>query len=268
MNLLIGTYYWQPDAGSKFAAPYTPDDVYRLLWQVTQHCTVPHETVVVTDQPQHFAQVSKMVRPIPLDRSTHVPGTCYARLMTFHPNGRELFGGDAFLQIDLDTLIVGNIDHLCRRQENLVLWRNPARVPWEPLDLPQGVGGMSDLDDNGKRIWRINQSRCFYNTSILFHRLGSMPRVWENFVGRRAEGYALPAKDDQWYLSDLFGVNCPYFDGERDGVYRLGREDTPGSGVAGTLPDNACVVTFPGSNGKWTQPEIREANPWISAYLA
>jgi hypothetical protein len=270
MKLLVGAYFWKPDAGSKFEAPYTSGDIVRLAEQVERHCTVPHEFIVVTDQPEKFGHPNlPHVRPIPLDRATHVDGTCYARLMTFHPNGKEMFGGDAFLQIDVDTLIVGNIDHLCRRKENLVLWRNPARVPWEPLQgMPPGASGMTDRGENGQRKWLINQARCFYNTSILFHRLGSMPDVWENFVGRRAEGYALPAKDDQWLLSNKFGINCPYFDGARDGVYRLARADTPGSGVDGTLPENACIVTFPGSHGKPSDPAIRAANPWIEQHVS
>jgi hypothetical protein len=79
-------------------------------------------------------------------------------------------------------------------------------------------------------------------------------------------GKKTPAKDDQWYLSDALGPDVPYFDGARDGVYRIARDDTPGSGVSGDLPDNACIVTFPGSNGKWTLPHIAAANPWIAEH--
>ncbi len=263
-RLIIGCYWWKPDAGSKFEAAYKVQDVLRLQRQVAKHCTVPHEFVVVTDQPKMFEHVSNLIRAIPLDKATHVPGTCFARLMTFHPDGPGIFEAERFLAIDLDTLIVGNIDHLVmERDENVILWRNPARIPWEPMQgLPPGVHGLTEPGDNGKRRWLINQARCYFNTSIVYHKLGSMPHVWQVFNRDKPQ-----AKDDQWYLSDLIGPGAPYFDGERDGVYRLARDDTPGSGVAGALPDNACIVTFPGSEGKWTKPEIREANQWINAHL-
>ena len=94
-----------------------------------------------------------------------------------------------------------------------------------------------------------------------------MPYVWDGFVDAVATTQRLPAKDDQWYLSNLFGEELPYFDGAKDGVYRIARADTPGSGVDGELPENACIVFFTGSNGKWTNPAVLEANPWIAEYL-
>jgi hypothetical protein len=241
-GLLIASYFWQPDPGSKFSAPYTADDVRKLQRMVAKHCTAPHQFGVITDQPELFADDAD-IRAIPIDRATHVPSTCYVRLMTFHPGGKALFGADRLLQIDLDTLIVGNIDHLVTREENLVLWRNPARHPSRP-------------------------GRSAYNTSILLHELGSIPEIWQTFVDFRTVGKRIPAKDDQWFLSDALGEDVPYFDGARDGVYRIARADTPGSGVDGELPDNACIVFFTGSEGKMDNPTIRAANPWIERFVA
>ena len=258
MALVVATYFWQPDPGSKFAAAYTPDDVRRLQRMVAKHCTVPHEFVVITDRPEMFADDAD-IRTIPIDWATHVSGTCFARLMTFHPKGAEMIG-ERVLQIDLDTLIVGNMDHLVTRQEDLVLWRNPARIPWD--DVAPGMPPTAAEWDGTRWLHRVNQRRTYYNTSILLHRCGTLPEIWERFDPRNP-----PAKDDQWYLSDLFGRECAYFDGERDGVYRLAREDTPGSGVSGELPANACIVTFPGSEGKADNPVIAAANPWIEAHL-
>jgi hypothetical protein len=242
VTILVASYFWSPDPGSKFAAPYTADDVRRLQRMVAKNCSVPHEFAVITDRPELFAEDAD-IRAIPIDKTTHVPGTCYVRLMTFHPAGQELFGADKLLQIDLDTLIVGNIDHLVTREEDLVMWRNPARIPWDNPTMP---------------------GRCYYNTSCLLHRLGTMPDIWQN----AAHGYRGNAKDDQWYLSNVLGSDWPYFDGTRDGVYRIAREDTPGSGVSGTLPENACIVTCPGSEGKASDPRVQALNPWIEAHLS
>lgn len=242
--LLIATYFWQPDPGSKFAASYTVEDVRKLQRAIAKNCTVPHKFGVITDRPELFADDPEThIRVIPIDKTTHVTGTCYVRLMTFHPNGRELFGADKLLQIDLDTLIVGNIDHLVTREEDVILWRNPTRHPKYP-------------------------SRSIYNTSLLFHRLGSIPELWQTFADFRAAGMKIPAKDDQWYLSGELGEDMPYFDGKRDGVYRIARADTPGSGIDGELFDNACIVCFTGSEGKITNPAIRKANPWIERFVA
>ena len=240
MSVAIITYWWQPDPGSKFAVRYTPDDVRLLARMVKRHLTVPHEFICITDQIGEFTDDGDGgVGVVGIDRTTHVPGTCFVRLMTFHPAMRTLLGAGRVLQLDLDTVIVGNIDHLVAREEDLVLWRNPALNPLRP-------------------------GRALYNTSILLHKCGTMPELWQAFINLGKS--RIPAKDDQWYLSDALGPDVPYFDGGRDGVYRIAREDTPGSGVWGELPANACVVTMPGSEGKADNPRIAAANPWIAVH--
>ena len=275
--LSVGTYLWRPDPGSKFKVGYTPADVNLLQRMVARHLTVPHQFVCITDADQD-AGFDPAVRVVPIDWSTHVPGTCFVRLMTFHPQGREMIG-ERILQLDLDTVIVGNIDHLVNREEDVVLWRNPTRFPWADLDedgrkahvaksfpmLLPFLGGVdfrqrsiAHVGERGQTTFVVNQLRTYYNTSLLFHRCGTRPDIWSRFDPKRP-----PAKDDQWYLSDLYRMDCPYFDGARDGVYRLARSDTPNSGVDGALPANACVVTFPGSNGKPSDAHILERNPWV-----
>jgi hypothetical protein len=278
MSLVIATYFWRPDGGSKFSAPRTKD-VRRLQEMVARHCTVPHQFAVITDRPRLFTG-DRDIRVIPIDKTTHVPGTCFTRLMTFHPQGRELIG-ERILQLDLDTVIVGNIDHLVTREEPLVLWKNPTRFPWADMDaeglkahVEQSFPGMAHLlgsvdwrqksiayvGDDHKNVFVVNQLRTYYNTSVVFHHCGTMPEIWWEFDPKRP-----PAKDDQWHLSNIFGMNCPYFDGERDGVYRRARADTPNSGIDGDKK-NACVLTFPGSHGKMDDAFIAR-NPWIKEHL-
>jgi hypothetical protein len=295
MTVVVATYWWSPDAGSKFTAPYKADDVRKLQRAVARNCTVPHEFAVITDQPELFAGDSN-IRAIPLDRATHVPKTCFARLMTFHPKGREIIG-ERVLQLDLDTKIVGNIDHLVTREEDLVLWRNPTRLPWADIKKPadriryawetrhelrryfdaDGDWSQNSIQfifpkghpeyPDGFKTYLFNQIRTYYNTSVLFHRCGTMPEVWSEFDPNNylPKGWPGGAYDDQWYLSDRFGMSCPYFDGERDGVYRRARDDTPNSGIDGDKK-NACVLTFPGSHGKMDDGFIAR-NPWIKEHL-
>ena len=235
--LTVATYFWI-DPASKHKFHYSPDDVRRLKTNIAKHLTTQHEFAVITDRGQLF-EGDDDIRPIPLDMTTHVPGTCFCRLHTFDRMGAEIFG-QRMLVVDLDTLIVGNIDQIVNRDEDLVMWHNPSRIPW---DKPEQIG------------------RPYYNTSILLHRCGMMPWLKMDFDPHKP-GW----RDDQWYLSHRLGQDMPYWDG-KDGIYRLGREDTPGSGVMGKLPKNARIVTFPGSEGKWFEPHIRHANPWIQEHL-
>jgi hypothetical protein len=236
--ITVATYWWSPDSQkpSGYHA-YGPDDVRLLQRMVARYMSQMHDFAVITDRPEFFAD-DEHIRAVPIDKTTHVPGTCFVRLMTFSPAARESIG-EKVLQLDLDTVIVGGLDSIVSRTSDIVMWRNPSRIPW---DAPSKAG------------------RPYYNTSMLLHRTGTLTHIWEEF-DPRAPRY----RDDQWLLSDKLGPNVPYWDGS-DGIYRLAREDTPGSGVSGTLPENARVVTFPGSEGKPWDAAIAAANPWIAEY--
>lgn len=234
--ITILTYWWNEPG---FPNTYVSDDVKRLQRMVSQNTTVPHEFAVVTDRVELFADEPD-IRAIPICWDKHVPRTCSVRLMTFHPEGASMIGERVF-QMDLDTIVVGNIDAIVSRTEDTVLWRNPSRVPWDKPGRPQ---------------------RPLYNGSFVSHRCGAAPHVWNEYIPDRCRWI-----DDQTWLSLVFGIDTPYFDGEHDGVYRLARQDTPGSGVWGSLPDNARIVTCPGDKGKPRDPIIRAANPWMEPYL-
>jgi len=241
MTLTVATYWWTDPNPSKFNAKYqyTADDVRLLARQVTLNLSVPHEFVVLTDRPEAFADDAG-IRAVPLDLTTHIPATEFVKLMTFHPDGRKLIG-EKVLQIDLDTVIVGSLDSIVSRTADLVVWRNPSRVPWDNPTRP---------------------GRPYYNGSVILHRCGTLPQMWTRFDASRPPA---GVRDTQVWMSNMFGPNLPYWDGN-DGIYRLAREDTPGSGVWGTLPENARIVTFPGSEGKPWDARIAAANPWIAEY--
>lgn len=244
MTLAVITYLWQPDARSHLAAPYTPADVERLRQSVARNLTVPHAFICVTDTPELF-DGNPHIRAVKLDATIPMhAGHCVCRLMTFHPEGKRLFGASHVFQMDLDTLVVRNFDDVVTRKEDTVLWRNPARVPWErPLKL-----------------------RPYYNGSFVLHRCGTMPGVWwaydESHQHRPSERFL---KDDQTWLSHWFGQDAPYWD-HVHGIYRIARPGEPETGIWGDLPSNAKLVTFPGSEGKLDNPKVREANPWIAEY--
>lgn len=247
MSLAVITYLWSPDERSKLVAPYMPEDVRKLAKAAKANLTVPHSFICVTDRPEAFDGDTE-IKAIPIDDTIPMnAGHCVCRLMTFHPNGREIFGADRVFQMDLDTLVIRNFDDVVMRDEDVVLWRNPARVPWDNPSRPQ---------------------RPYYNGSFVLHRCGSAAWVWTGYLEILGKYPANPIlKDDQTWLSNYLGPYMPYFDASH-GIYRMARPGEPETGIWGDLPDNAKLVTYPGSNGKITQTHIREANPWLEEYAA
>lgn len=236
LNIIV--YFWHDD---EFVNKYTADDVRFIKRGIDRYMDQPCRFFVITDRPELFDDDDD-ITAIPFDMSTHIPGTCYAKLFTFSPMAKEIFHGGRVLQLDLDAIITGNLDGLTIPDYDLILWRNPTRIPW---DNP------------------IKKGRPYYNTSIMLHKTGTLEQVWQQFDIQKT---ARLCRDDQWYLSSFLGENMPYWDKD-DGVYRLARQDTPGSGVWGTLPANAKIVFGTGSEGKLWQPHNRAANPWVEQFV-
>lgn len=233
MLVTVASFLWfDPQGEHNSDYIYGPEDVRLLRRMVDRHLTVPHEFVCITDQPEAFDDI----RTVRLDPAVRVPGLIFDKLMTFHPEAGVLIGS-RILTMDLDCVVVGNMDRLVQRDEPLVLWRNPGRQPWAN---PEGKG----------------KTRALYNTSMVLLNAGTRPDIWTRFKPRNRGG-------DQDWVSEMVGADCPYWDGS-DGVYRLGRLDTPGSGPRAVLPENARVVFFPGDKGKPWDSAIQAECPWIA----
>jgi hypothetical protein len=99
---------------------------------------------------------------------------------------------------------------------------------------------------------------------VMLIRTGAVPFVWDQFLPSDANLF-----NSQEWVSECVGPDCPYWD-DADGVYRLEREDTPGSGLRPhePLPDNARVVFTVGSEHKAYLPAIKAAYPWLAEHRA
>lgn len=232
---LIVTYLWHDPESN---IHYTADDVRRLYKGIRDHADHSHEFAVVTDKPELFEgdefRAIKIDETIPRDA-----GHCVVKLMIFHPEGKKLFGAERVFQMDLDTLVVGDVHKVLNRLEDVVLWRNPARIPWDKPSRP---------------------NRPLYNGSFLMHKLETLPRIWLDYQ----PGHPM-ARNDQLWCSFKLGPDAPYWD-SRHGLYRLARPGEPETGVWGKIPENAVMITCPGSHGKPDSPEILAANPWLQEY--
>lgn len=212
---------------------YTVDDVYLLKRMVERNLTIPHEWICVTDRPHEF---DSNFRTVPLCERTHRPGALFDKVEMFRPDSRF---GDRAISFDTDCVVTGSLDAIAGRGENLVMWRNPCRIPWEGDNTKAG-------------------QRPLYNGSMILITKGARPSVWHEFSH---EGY----RGDQYYLSDKLSRYEQHWS-QADGVYRLAREDTPGSGIVDELPENARIVFFAGSCHKPHLPVIKTRYPWIETF--
>lgn len=233
--LAIVTYFWtdrqrDADRGYNFS-----DEIVRI-WkaQVDTNCSIPHKTICVTDHE------IEGVETFPLDWQKYVPGTVFLRLMQHNPEiGRQF--GTRILSLDLDIAITRNIDHIVNRPEPAVWWRNP--------NFPKSA-------------------RSFYQGSVQLFTPGATQSLWSDFnpvetlkwVNWRFGGF------EQAWLGEHLSWDQPYFS-DADGIYGAGRLTASGSGqgVHTALPDNACIVSFPGRRAPW-QRHAQTAHPWVAEY--
>lgn len=104
--------HWAP---SKTAGGYKPEHVERLRKQVAEHLTLPHRFVCLTD-------VAVSCESIPL---LHAWPGWWSKLELFRP-GIGLDTGPV-LYLDLDTSVVGNIDHMVQHEAFTVLMNLSSR---------------------------------------------------------------------------------------------------------------------------------------------
>ena len=219
--ITVACYLWyDPKGKNNDLYIYGPSHVRALKAMVGRNLSLPHRFVCVTNRDSKDLEG---VETVPLDMCYHVPGTRFAKLMTFRPDAAEVIG-ERILQLDLDTVIVGNMDKIAGRKEDLVLWRNP------------NFGG---------------RRRARYNTSIVLLRAGSRPDIWTKF--NKAKSPAMLKKDwggtDQAWVSHMTRPDEAHWT-NADGIYGAGRLVDIVPGVETELPDNARIVFFPGGGSQ------------------
>lgn len=200
---------------------------------VDRHLTLPHKFVCVTDEE------IEGVDTIPMDWTTHVSNTVYARLVMRRPGFFPQDLGDRIFSLDLDVVLTGNIDHIVGRKEDCVFWHNPN------FPLPK---------------------RAFYQSSIQLFTAGARSELWSKFNAKtltirdgahmgKSINWRFGGAEQAW-ISEMLDWDEAFWDA-RDGIYGAGRLSDNGE-----LPGNACIVSFPGSREP-SQPEVQEKHPWI-----
>lgn len=214
---------------------YKPANVYALREMFRKHLKIPHRFVCFTDQPSKLAGID--ARPFWRDGHVARPPesmNSYRRLRLFDPVMGDVLGTEWLLQVDLDTLVCGDLDPL---------------ITWDDLRMVRGT-------------------MAPYNGSMWLHRIGSRPQLWHDFDparspwevyeyhnarDARAEAEGTDGKPQQYRGSDQawIGYKCPDEPtwGPEDGVYRMGKKRRR---QPMALTPGARILFFPGEPKPWT----------------
>jgi hypothetical protein len=203
---------------------FSADAVNRLARQLGQHLSIPHDVVCITDNP---SGIDSGIRVLPMWEDHAELGGCWRRLRAFAPDMSELIG-PRFAWIDLDSVIVGSMDAVLGRSEDLILYRSNsvANTP--------------------------------YNGSMLLMNAGARPQIWDRFDPATSPGLVREAGltgTDQAWISHILGPDEAVWDAS-DGVMHFKRDCVP------NLPEHARIVFFPGPQ-KMHLPNARRHAPWI-----
>lgn len=209
---------------------YVPDDVRRLAAGVRRHLSVPHRFICFTDQDYSFGPGIERW-PISAADLTKIRG-CFARLQLFQRDYIDkVLGVDAVFNMDLDTVVTGNIGRTVDRPEPFVCLQN------------------------------VNTANpCPMNGAYMLIKAGAHPEIWEEFSldrARKMRFHEFP--DDQgwiWHmLPDAAGWNA----GHESGIYVYNKRGWPGGDE---LPSDARLVTFVNNTPRNMQKKL----PWIKEH--
>lgn len=231
--ICVATYLWRDPARDSQRRGYTfnHDHVRVLRNMVRRNLSVPHRFVCVADE------AVEDIETVPLDWRKHVPGTVCIRLMQHNPDWARANLGERILSLDIDVVVTGSLDALVSRTEDIVLWRNPN--------------------------WPA-PGRAFYQSSVQLFSAGARPMLWQDFDPVETPkwmNWRFGGREQAW-ISERLEWNEAHFDASH-GVYGAGR--LGGKGVGSVLPDNACIVSFPGAREP-SQAETQAQHPWIKEH--
>ena len=241
MKLTVVCFFWHDDqAKRRKIYTYTPEHVYVLKRMVERHLTIPHKFVCITDSPEEFGG---KIDTVLLDKTTFLPGTMLAKLMLWRRDIGSIIG-ERILYLDLDCVIIGSLDPIVDRPEDVVLWWNPHyKGP--------------------------NHNRTRYNTSIILITAGARPHLYEDFDPKRhpAELKKFCSGDDQGWVSYKLNWKHEAYWTDKDGIDSVSTlKDWLSPGVSTEPPQNARIIFFAGKRIPQME-EMRAKYPWIRRYI-
>ena len=223
-RLQIVLWKWRHPRKLHVLFDYSAEAVNRLRHELAEHLTIPHDVVCITDDPNG---IDSGIRVLPLWDDAAALGGCWRRLRAFVPDMAELIG-PRFAWIDLDSTILGSMDAILSRTEDIVLYRSNS-IEGTP-----------------------------YNGSMLLMTAGARPQVWCDFDAQRSpeitRAAGLNGTDQAWFGHVLGSGEAVWT--AKDGVMHFVRDCVP------DLPPQSRIVFFPGVQ-KMHMPNARRHAPWI-----
>lgn len=203
-DLTIVTWMW----GGRFGA----SDVRKLRDSVRRNLRRPHRFLCVTDADVPGVETAVLKDP----GLTRMPG-CFARLRLFDDVWqRDLGVTGRIAQVDLDTVVVGELDPVFDRDE--------------PFVIMSGANASNP---------------CPFNGALQMLDAGYRPDVWDDFTldaAKRVPYYAFP--DDQGWLHHKVPDAATWVVGPEHGVYVFKKPGWPEGLPEGEIPEDARLVTF------------------------
>jgi hypothetical protein len=229
MMLSILLWFWQGPGGAW--GRYKVAHVNRAARMIRANLKCKHEIVCITDLAADAEQLGfePGIRVVQLWPDLADRGRCWRRLKAFAP-GMEKLLGERWAWIDLDCVVLGDLTPLFERDEDLVLWQSQS-------------------------------TRAYYNGSMVLHRAGSMPDIWERYNPSIDMNPSWPGSDQAWFCHYL-GGDMPVWTA-RDGIYAFNRY---GRKWRREPPAHARILFFPGSI-KPNSHICQKLTPWIQGVL-
>lgn len=205
-----------------------------LAAMVRRHYPAPHRFICVTNDAAGINGEIEVVRDLEDFADIRSPHggrapSCYRRLRIFSADAAATFG-ERIVQLDLDSVITGDLRPLVDRPEDVVAWSDPLRP-------------------------------AQYNGSFLLLTAGARPQVWDRFDPRRSPREARAAGwlgSDQAWITHCLGPGEARWS-RADGVYSY-RVDR----LADRLPEGARIVFAHGREDPWGAEMQRLA--WVREY--
>jgi hypothetical protein len=229
----------------KWGTLFGPEYVNRLHSMLRRHLHIPFIFRCFTDDP---AGLDKAIITLPMytDHAEMRAGTrsCFRRLKIFDRE-MSMVLGERILQLDLDTVITGDVTPLFDRSEDLVLMKQSTVI------------GKSD--------------RIIYNPSMLLMNAGVLHDMWEKFHAS-PDAVHEAARGRSWGQSDMSIIN-DYLHTHRSMLIPAIWEESNlvqaywrGQRAKDfSLKPDARIVLF---YGKWNpaDPETQAQSPWIAEH--
>ena len=236
MTVSFVTWKWHDPSYSHPLEPEYYNILFAMLNRNISH-TMDWRLVVIGDDHRGLSPEIDFL-PLPITKADPARNphgqkfpNCYRRLWLFSQEAELL--GPRVINIDVDAVIVGNIDHMLTRTESFVGWTDPA-FKWKKV-----AGGLYSLST------------------------GSHTRVWDEFDPTRSPQVAKAAGmfgSDQGWMSYMLYPPPGEFT-RADGAYYA--KWLPRAGKQ--LNEEARILQTPGDLKPWNK-HASKVYPWISTH--